>query len=485
SAERVRAITTTINDGVALLNEKRIITFWNVAAEKMFGLMAYEAVGRRVEELVIPEREKERFLAEMESRLDVKKPSFEEKVFETRGLRKDGSEFPTDVSANLFRQENNLWGAVLLFRDITKRKEAEEKLRQAKEAAEEANKIKDKFVTLVSHDLRAPLGNIMGMLEILKGKVNGVIKDADMFYLTRATENCYSLVKMIDRLLDISRLRTGHMRVAKRFMFTRYLLEDCISRITHSAMEKGIEIHMMVPPGHRIFADEHLFSEVIQNLVGNAVKFLGQGDKIEIMTPGDRPGTIVVSDNGPGIPTNILPNIFLAHKKTSTRGTMGEKGMGLGLPLCHDIMKAHGGEISVESQPGAGAIFTLTLPQARPTVLVADDNEAARMDVVEQLRAMNVDVIEAANGREALDRMAECAPHLVITDIRMPQMDGFALLEFIRKSPALDNLPVIVFTSSDEIDAREKAFRMGANDFVMKPVVANDFIPRVRRFVKA
>ncbi|MDH4184228.1 MAG: response regulator [Nitrospinota bacterium] len=360
-----------------------------------------------------------------------------------------------------------------------------ERAEQAREQAEAANKLKDQFVTLVSHDLRAPLGNIMGLMELFREKTRGAELDGrHLNLLDRAANNCNGLIGMIDRLLDISRLRSGRMRVTKRFILTRYMLEDRIERLTHSAREKRISITMEVPQGHRIFADENLFGEVVQNIVSNAIKFLDEGGQVTIRAEGGPSGAIVITDNGPGIGDAILPDIFNAHKKTSTRGTKGEKGMGLGLPLSQDIMKAHGGKIQVESVPGDGATFRLTLPEAKVTALVVDDNEATRVEVADQLRAMEVDVVEAANGADALDRIAEQTPHVVIADILMPQMDGWALLNFIRKSPSMDGVPVIMFTSSDEIAAREKAFRLGASDFVMKPIVTNDFIPRVRRFVR-
>ena len=360
-----------------------------------------------------------------------------------------------------------------------------ERAEQSREQAEAANKLKDQFVTLVSHDLRAPLGNIMGLMELFREKTRGAALDGrHLNLLDRAANNCNGLIGMIDRLLDISRLRSGKMRVAKQFILTRYMLEDRIERLTHSAQEKMISITMDIPQGHRIFADENLFGEVVQNIVSNAIKFLDEGGQVTIRAEEGPSGAIVITDNGPGIGGAILPDIFNAHKKTSTRGTKGEKGMGLGLPLSQDIMKAHGGKIQVESQPGAGATFRLTLPEAKVTALVVDDNEATRVEVADQLRAMQVDVVEAANGAEALDRIAEQTPHVVIADILMPQMDGWALLNFIRKSPSMDGVPVIMFTSSDEIAAREKAFRLGASDFVMKPIVTNDFIPRVRRFVR-
>jgi len=368
--------------------------------------------------------------------------------------------------------------------DITLRKEAEEKLLEAKEALEKANKLKDQFVTLVSHDLRSPLGNIAGMLETLKGKIGGAMQEKDLFYLNRAMENCYALVKMIDRLLDISRLRSGNIRARKRFHSTRRLLEGCLGHLSSLAADKNISILTDVAPGHRVFADEHLLGEAAQNVVGNAVKFLSEGDCITIRAPQDAPGQIIISDNGPGIDPAILPMLFDANRKTSTAGTRGEKGMGLGLPLCHDIMQAQGGTITVENLHGGGCRFILALPETKALALVVDDQEPARMEVGELIQRMGADVMEASNGQEAIDILTEAQPHLVLTDISMPLMDGFALLEWINANPALEHIPVIVFTSSGDIGAREKAFRLGAADFVIKPVVAEDFIPRVQRFIR-
>ena len=158
--------------------------------------------------------------------------------------------------------------------------------------------------------------------------------------------------------------------------------------------------------------------------------------------------------------------------------------MGLGLPLCHDIMKAHGGALMVDSEPGRGCVFHISLPEAQATVLIVDDQEAARMEIVEQMQDMAANIIEAANGKEALDRLAEIVPHLVITDIAMPVMDGLELLQFIRKNPAMESVPVVVMTSNAGVDTREEAFRLGASDFVTKPIVAAEFIPRVKRFVE-
>ena len=203
--------------------------------------------------------------------------------------------------------------------DITGRKQAEEKLLIAKEDLEKANKLKDQFVALVSHDLRAPLGNIMGMLEILSGKIKGAVKDSDLFYLSRAQANCHSLINMVDRLLDVNRLRTGKVRVTKAFFGAKRMVEDRIGRVAALAAEKNIRMNVDIPLTARLFADENLIGEVAQNIAGNAVKFLREGDTLTITSPA--PGVLEFRDSGPGIAAHLLADLFNHEKRTSTPGT--------------------------------------------------------------------------------------------------------------------------------------------------------------------
>ncbi|MEE8483874.1 MAG: hybrid sensor histidine kinase/response regulator, partial [Nitrospinota bacterium] len=215
----------------------------------------------------------------------------------------------------------------------------------------------------------------------------------------------------------------------------------------------------------------------------NAIKFSYKGGRITLFRPPGRRTAIAVKDTGTGISEKILPKLFMHEEKTTTTGTAGEKGTGLGLPFCHDIMTAHGGSLTVESAEGVGTTFYAELPPVRPKILFVDDEETIRYLFKESIHEYDLEIIEAENGEIAKRIIERDMPHLVITDISMPIMDGWELLESIRSNSKTAELPVIVLTSISDMESREKAFRMGANDFLAKPLVMEDLIPRVRRFV--
>lgn len=364
-------------------------------------------------------------------------------------------------------------------------------LRMEKERAEDATKIKNKFITLVSHDLRGPLGSVMGLLGMLEQKETYHLdesKQADL--VTKAGKSLGGLVEMIDQLLDLSRLQTGRISVMKRPVPVRDMVISSFGHYAPLAEKKGVRLLNEIPPGMKLFADGALISEVLNNLVSNAVKFCRKGDAITIAAPDSH--TITVKDGGTGISASILPDLFKPEVKTTTIGTEGEKGTGLGLPYCHEIMVAHGGDLTVESVEGRGAIFSMCFPPVRPVVLIADDQEVQRAIMKKHiLEIKDVEVVEASNGLEALEILKTSEVLLLITDLGMPKMDGFELLKEIRGNPLLQTLPVIVNSaissstgiSGELIDIRRKVFELGANDFIAKPIVPEDFIPRVTRYL--
>ncbi len=364
-------------------------------------------------------------------------------------------------------------------------------LRMEKERAEDATKIKNKFISLVSHDLRGPLGSVMGLLGILEKKDNYELDAAtETEMVSKAGKSLGGLVEMIDQLLDLSRLQSGKISVIKRPVTVRDLAASSFGHCAASAEKKGIRLLNEAPPGMKVFADSALIAEVLNNLVSNAVKFCREGDSITVGAPD--PLTVTVKDTGTGISALLVPDLFKSEVKTTTIGTGGEKGTGLGLPYCKEIMEAHGGDLMVESVEGRGAVFSIRLPPARPVVLVADDQEVQRAIIKKHIMEIkDVEVLEAANGLEALEILKTTSVVLLITDLGMPEMDGFALLKEIRGNPLLQMLPVIVNSavssstgvSGELIDIRRKVFELGANDFIAKPIVPEDFIPRVTRFL--
>jgi signal transduction histidine kinase/CheY-like chemotaxis protein len=380
-----------------------------------------------------------------------------------------------------------------LKREVQTRIAVQRELEEAKERAEEATKLKDKFVGLVSHDLRSPLAAIVSGFTILGG--NGDVPAAHRERIVDiGARTAKGMLNLIEQLLNISRLQTGAIQPQPRMIDSGALVADILSHTALLAEEKGISLVNELPKGYRVFADPDLYREVIGNLVANAVKFCGAGDAITIRSAVGARATLVVEDTGPGVDPKFLPDLFRHDVKTSGAGSAGEKGTGLGLPYCADIMKAHGGALSVDARPGGGSRFTVSLPETEKVTLVVDDQPGHRMALRRLFEKAfpGVGLVEAENGKDALEKIADHRPALIITDLMMPEMDGFDLLKTLRKIPDLADTPVIVATSSHEsslppgetpVAIRNRVFSLGATDFVTKPIDADDLIPRIGRFL--
>ena len=364
------------------------------------------------------------------------------------------------------------------------RRRQERALVAAKEQAEESTRLKERFVSMVSHDLRGPLGGINGVLEMLADPNDAMEREEVVDLAASALASGRNLLQVVEQLLDISRLRTGKISPKPTFFDGHYLAREVIDRLAPAAREKGLTLVNQVPTESRLYADRALFAQVIQNLVGNAIKFSRSGERIRLYLPDGRPTTLAVQDKGVGIPPESQAKLFCLDAKVSTPGTAGEAGTGFGLPYSHDIMEAHGGGLSVESTPDVGSRFFARLPERRPRVLVVDDNAAMRAVLRAPLEEIGAEVEELGDGRLALDRVrAGEAVDLLISDLEMPELDGFGLLEALRRNPASEGLPVIVVTGDDALASRERALGLGADDFTVKPVSLADFVPRVRRFI--
>ncbi len=365
-------------------------------------------------------------------------------------------------------------------------------LQVAKDRAEEANRLKDDFISLVSHDLRSPINNANMVMKLLIEDENSgqnIEKRAEM--LSLAQEGLDRLLVLINKLLDISRLQTGKIEVHKFGVDVRVKVAMIWNSIALVANEKRLVFENRVPEGTYFLADSHLFGQVIQNLLTNAVKFSHSGSTITVDVSIGESHILTVDDNGIGISEEILPNLFRRDVKTSTVGVSGEIGAGLGLPWCHDIITAHGGELSVKSIKGEGSTFIVKLPRYEDAILIVDDQPAHRQMIKELFLKMDdFKFMEASNGVEAIESMKAARPRLVITDINMPLMDGKELIAEIRSWPEYSDIPLVAASSGEGNGAegmerlRREVIRSGADDFVIKPVIGSEFIPRVKRFIQ-
>jgi signal transduction histidine kinase/CheY-like chemotaxis protein len=359
-----------------------------------------------------------------------------------------------------------------------------QELQAAKETAEEASALKDKFVSLVSHDLRGPLGAISGLVELIYRSTNPPLSDRHKSTLKEVLRSADDLQSVVKELLDISRLQTGKIKPQLKFLDAHYVIEEVFARLHISADEKHIRLINNVHANSRIYADKALISQVLQNLISNALKFSWPDNEIHVFLKKDNNITIAVQDFGTGIDLTTQDKLFRLEEKVSTPGTSGETGIGFGLPLSHNIMLAHDGDLYVESAPEKGSTFFMQLPDAKPTALIIDDQKLIRDMFTGCLEQLDIDIHCAANGQEALSLLHDgLKPDLILCDINMPIMDGFEFLKHIRHDKTLKNTPVIVITGDDNIKTREKAIGLGAIDFTVKPISPPDLIPRVKRII--
>ncbi len=356
-------------------------------------------------------------------------------------------------------------------------------LRSARDEAEGATRLKDKFLSLVAHDLQSPLHGIRGMIDVLRGEtlaqVSEVERDEIYEMIGGSVE---SLVTLIRTLLDMSRFQSGDITLQKRFVDARDLAEQAVSAIRPRAEEKRITLVNNVSENTPLLADTQMFVGVLGNLLSNAIKFSPSNGRVELFTPTGESTTIAVRDTGAGIAADMIGDLFRHDIKTVGVGSAGEVGTGLGLPYSAEIMKAHLGKLTVESQLGSGATFYAILPSVRVVALLVDDQEAHRAMMRDALAEYpHLGFVEASSGREALEGMVRLTPDLIVTDLSMDDVDGYAFIEALRENHAARDIPIVVAGShvaegeDAEKNVKNRLARYGVDGFIRKPIQREPF----------
>ena len=477
SEERFRSLISSMQDAVFVLDKQQRFTNvfgrWlereSIAPEQFIGKTYREMFGKEVGEI-----------HQMASEKAIAGEPF---TFQWSLEFQDNRDFYQTSLSPLVNSQGNIIGVVGVNRDITGLKEKEEELQAAKQKAEDATKTKDKFISIVAHDIRGPFGTVLELLKFIQRDTVNPLHQQHKTVIDRVVASGRDMMEMFEELLNIGRLQTGSLTISLQFIDAHSVVESAIEKVKPIAEGKGVTIINDIPSKTRMYADISLSGTVFQNLISNAIKFSKQGQEIRMFLPEGRPGVIAIKDNGTGINPKILPDLFKPDIKTSTVGTGGERGTGFGLPFCQEIMKAHKGKISVESTIGEGSVFYAEFQPIRPRVLIVDDEENVRELMMRCLNPLDVSIVEANNGESALRLIKENTPHLVIADINMPEMGGFELLENVRKDKNIGAIPFIMITGDQIAGANEKVFQLGANDFIRKPFSMEEIIPRVKRFI--
>ncbi|HLV65318.1 MAG TPA: ATP-binding protein [Polyangiaceae bacterium] len=384
--------------------------------------------------------------------------------------------------------------------------------RSAQESAEralEAGRVKDEFLATVSHELRTPLNAILGWATLLQGRSvdAGIAKGIDVIY-----RNAQAQAKIIEDILDVSRIITGKLKLESKPADLVAIARDAMDVVRPSAQAKRIELELDARGEFcPLVADPERLQQVVWNLLSNAVKFTGPNGRVRVEIRQERSNVVLrVSDTGAGIDPSFLPHVFDRFKQADSSTTRRVGGLGLGLALVRHIVELHGGDVSAESEgPGKGATFIVRLPvrallprvAVEPTapsslppserrqraslnglrLLVVDDDPDARELLKMVLTHAGAEVETAGSASEGLLALQRFRPHVLVSDIGMPEEDGYS---FITRARALapsqgGGIPSIALTAYTRAEDRTKALAAGFTTHVGKPVNPDDLISAV------
>lgn len=520
-SEWLQVTLSSIGDAVISTDTEGRVTFMNRVAESLTGWSQAEALGRPLSEVFHALNEQSRQPVENPAPRALSTGTIVSLANHTILIARDGTEWPIDDSAAPIRSEHGeVAGVVLIFRDVTERRRLESEREQllasaqvAQQEAEQANRLKDEFLATASHELRTPLTAVVGWSRLLR---TGKLDAENSARALEAIERNASLqTKLIDDLLDVSRIITGKLNLDRRSIEMAHVVSDAVNTVRPAADAKNITIETSFDAGAGpVLGDANRLQQVVWNLLSNAVKFTPKNGRIGVaLLRVDSQIEISVSDSGEGINPEFLPYVFDRFRQADGKTTRSHSGLGLGLAIVRQLVELHGGTVSAHSDgPGRGAIFTLRLPalsiylvpgseidasarsrmrlteelsfECSPRldgvrVLVVDDDLETREMLHAVLSHCNADVITAASAAEALQAIKLRKPDVLVSDLGMPEQDGYELIRQVREMESADKrstTPALALTAYAKAEDRVRALAGGYQVHLSKPVEPAEFV---------
>lgn len=532
SEAKFRGVFEQANDGIVLIDNTGAIIAWNRAQEEITGIASAEALGQLLWDvqwqLASPEIRQQpgaydrvrHIFGEM---LLTGESSYLNRMSENEIYRADGTRrYIQSMQFKIQTEQGCLFGSVM--RDITDHKHAEVALQQAKDAAEAANRAKSIFLANMSHELRTPLNAILGYAQLLKRDPQIIPRHAD--YLATIERSGQHLLGLINDVLDLAKIEAGKIELVVTEVCLATLFKEVDDMMRPRAQAKGIELRLDLAPTLPAFvrADERRLRQILLNLLGNALKFTEQGCvTLRILDLGCKildlqtkaPGSshqksqiknlkFEIIDTGVGIAPDDLQRLFepfqqVGEEKYKVQGT------GLGLVISRNLIGAMGGDLDVSSAIGQGTTFRWVLPlpvvetssavsrstprrilgivDASPRILIIDDDPLNRDLVRKLLAPLGFEVREAGDGESGWESCQTWQPHAVITDLRMPGMDGLALIRRIRQTSAYANTIIIAMSASAYVNDRERSLAAGSQAFLSKPLDLDTLLTMLQQWL--
>jgi len=514
SEERFRLLVEGVSDyAIFMLDVNGVVASWNAGAQRIKGYASNEIIGRHFSTFYPADA---RLSGWPDHELQV---AAETGRFFDEGwrIRKDGTSFWAAVTITALRDSHGrLIGFAKLTRDLTGQKRAEaleiagqqreeilEAERSARMEAQRATRIKDEFLATLSHELRTPLSSILGWTQVLKLKAD-VLKPAE---LKRAVEvidrNARAQVRLIEDLLDLNRIMTGKVRLDVKQVSLVEIVRSVIESAEPGAKAKDIRLESRLDSDTPLVpGDSDRLQQVVWNLLSNAIKFTAKGGRVEVLLQRVGANTVLtVSDTGIGIPETFLPRVFDRFSQNDASTTRSFGGLGLGLAISKQLVELHGGTIRASSPgEGRGATFFVELPlaalpargEAAPAappiaaaaparnpslprldgvhVFVVDDEDDGRELLRRVLEDQSATVTVLSSGEEALSELKRVKPHLIVSDIGMPLMDGYQLMRTFRAGEGTgEKIPAVALTAFARAEDSKRAMLAGYQAHLAKP----------------